>query len=82
MLEAADNSSATNLSAMAEQTIGQMQWQREGEEQCLHLRLDTTEPWRPYEEFPEYVKPDPAGFSKGITTFIALFRQGWVTVKS
>jgi hypothetical protein len=71
----------TDLSTSSS-VAGQMLWKREGEDQFLHLRHHPQDPWRPYEEFPQYVLPDPAGFSKGITTFVTLFRQGWEAVKS
>jgi hypothetical protein len=61
---------------------GQMLWKMEGDDRALHLRHDSSEPWRPYEDFPEYALPDPVGFSKGIATFMSLFKKGWVTVKS
>lgn len=51
---------------------GQMLWKLEGSDRTLHLRHHDSEPWKPYEEFPQYVLPDPHGFSKGITTFLAL----------
>lgn len=61
---------------------GQMLWKMEGEDRVLHLRHNEAEPWRPYEEFPQYVLPDPQGFSKGITTFLALTKKGWSATKS
>jgi hypothetical protein len=64
------------------QTSGQMLWKLENNERVLHLRRSPLEPWKPYEEFPEYVLPDPAGFSKGITTFLSLLKKDWVTIKS
>lgn len=63
-------------------TNGQMTWLLEGEDRVLHLRHNDLEPWRPYEEFPQYVLPDPADFSKGIATFLALLKQGWTAIKS
>jgi hypothetical protein len=68
--------------SMTTANAGQMLWMRQGEDQFLHLRHHDAEPWRPYEEFPQYALPDPQGFSKGITTFVTLVRQGWVTVKA
>jgi hypothetical protein len=64
------------------QTGGQMLWKLENNERVLHLRRNPLEQWRPYEEFPEYFLPDPAGFSKGITTFLALLKKDWVAIKS
>ncbi|WP_036530809.1 hypothetical protein [Neosynechococcus sphagnicola] len=63
-------------------TGGQMLWKREGNDRVLHLRHHALEPWRPYEDFPEYSLPDPTGFSKGITTFLALLKKGWTSIKS
>jgi hypothetical protein len=63
-------------------TGGQMLWKLEGNERVLHLRHNDSEPWRYYEEFPEYVLPDPLGFSKGITTFLALSKKNWTATKS
>ncbi len=63
------------------QTDGQMTWKLAGSTDCaLHLRHDSSEPWRPYEEFPEYFLPDPKEMSKGYATFLALLKKGWVTV--
>jgi len=61
---------------------GQMLWKLEGSDRTLHLRHDDSEPWKPYEEFPQYVLPDPHGFSKGITTFLALRKNDWPAFKS
>jgi hypothetical protein len=63
-------------------TGGQMLWKLEGNERTLHLRHNSSEPWRPYEEFPQYVLPDPKGFSKGIATFLALLKKDWTAIKS
>lgn len=64
------------------QTGGQMLWKLEGNGRTLHLRHHDSEPWRPYEELPQYALPDPEGFSKGITTFLALLKQGWTVTKT
>ena len=61
---------------------GQMCWTREDGENVLHLRHSPSEEWRQYEEFPDYVLDDPDGFSKGITTFRALLKKDWITIKS
>ncbi len=61
---------------------GQMLWRLEGSDRVLHLRHDPSEQWRHYEEFPEYALQDPEGFSKGITTFRALLKKDWITIKS
>ena len=63
-------------------TGGQMLWKLEGGERVLHLRHHDLEPWRPYEQFPQYTLPDPEGFSKGITTFLALLKKDWTAAKS
>ncbi len=63
-------------------TDGQMLWKLEEGERVLYLRHNDLEPWRFYEEFPQYVLPDPNGFSKGITTFVALAKKGWTATKS
>lgn len=65
-------------------THGQMLWKREGEgvDRVLHLRHDSSEPWQYYEEFPQYVLPDPPEFSKGIATFLALLKKDWQVVES
>ncbi len=63
-------------------TDGQMFWKREGDDLNLYLRHNEAELWRPYEEFPQYVLPDPQDFSKGITTFRALLKKGWTISKS
>ncbi len=56
---------------------GQMLWKLEGNNRVLHLRHTDAEPWRHYEEFPQYFLPDPLGFSKGLATFIALRKKDW-----
>jgi hypothetical protein len=59
---------------------GQMFWKcdRMAEDRTLHLRHHSSEPWRPYQDFPQYCLPDPPGFSQGYATFMALLKQGWV----
>jgi hypothetical protein len=66
----------------ANPTPGQMLWKLVGDDRALHLRHSEADDWQPYEAFPEYVRPDPEGFSKGLATFMALLKQNWVTVKS
>ncbi len=63
-------------------TGGQMLWKLEEGERVLFLRHNDLEPWRPYEDFPQYVLPDPAGFTKGITTFLALLKKNWTASKA
>ncbi len=63
-------------------TGGQMLWKMEGNRRVLHLRHNASEPWRYYEEFPQYALPDPEGFSQGITTFLALLKKNWTAIKS
>ncbi|MDJ0735020.1 MAG: hypothetical protein QNJ47_13300 [Nostocaceae cyanobacterium] len=63
---------------MADTVTGQMTWKPPGlEGSALHLRLDSSEPWRHYKEFPQYIVPDPSGFSEGYATFIALLKKDW-----
>lgn len=61
---------------------GQMLWKLVGSDRALHLRHNDAEPWRPYEDFPQYFLPDPEGFSKGIATFLALLKKDWTAIKS
>ena len=63
-------------------TGGQMLWKQEGDDRVLYLRHSDLEPWRSYEEFPQYALPDPQGFSKGIATFLALLKKDWIATKS
>jgi hypothetical protein len=67
---------------MNETPAGQMLWKLEDNERVLMLRHNALEKWRPYEEFPQYALNDPIGFSKGITTFLALLKKGWIATKS
>lgn len=61
---------------------GQMTWRPNGatSTDILYLRLDPSESWRPYTDFPEYAQHDPPSFSKGYTTFIRLLKQNWQAV--
>jgi hypothetical protein len=60
------------------ETKGQMLWKLEGEtDRVLHLRHDPSEPWQPYQDFPDHFLPDPFDFSKGYATFMALLKKGW-----
>lgn len=62
-------------------TDGQMTWKLPGAMDCaLHLRHTPAEPWQFYQEFPQYVLPDPPEFSQGYATFIALLKKGWKAV--
>jgi hypothetical protein len=63
-------------------TGGQMLWKLEGDDRVLHLRHNDSEPWVPYEEFPQYALPDPQGFSKGLATFMSLLKKDWTAMKS
>ncbi|MBD2213426.1 hypothetical protein H6G64_03785 [Calothrix sp. FACHB-156] len=63
-------------------TGGQMLWKMEGDDRALYLRHNSSDPWQPFEEFPQYVLPDPQGFSKGIATFLALLKKDWTAIKS
>ena len=66
---------------MSYRTIGQMTWKPPGSTVCsLHLRLNDSEPWKYYKEFPEYAVPDPSGFSEGFATFVNLHKQNWEVV--
>lgn len=64
------------------QVIGQMTWRPDGRISAgkLHLRLKSWEPWRPYTDFPQYILPDPPGFSEGYATFLALRKEKWLLV--
>ena len=61
---------------------GQMLWKLEGDNRVLYLRHSDREPWRHYQEFPQYAVPDPSGFTQGITTFLALRKKDWVAIKA
>ncbi|MBP5972408.1 hypothetical protein HW132_06600 [Brasilonema sp. CT11] len=66
---------------MSDTLPGQMTWKAPGTTDCvLHLRHNSSEPWRYYKEFPEYVVPDPPDFSEGYATFVALLKKKWETV--
>jgi hypothetical protein len=68
--------------AMTDLAPGQMTWKPTGStDPALHLRHHPHEPWQPYAAFPEYVLPDPPGFSIGYATFIALLKKNWQTIK-
>lgn len=61
--------------------LGQMTWKIEGAmDSELHLRHHPSEQWRRYRDFPQYVLPDPPGFSEGYATFLALLKENWQTV--
>lgn len=60
---------------------GQMHWMLEEDERVLYLRHNDSEPWRYYEEFPEYYLSEPHGFTKGIFTFLSLREKGWTVTK-
>ena len=63
-------------------TGGQMLWKLDGDDRVLHLRHSEAEPWQHYEDFPDYVLPDPDGFSKGLATFLALLKKDWIAIPS
>jgi hypothetical protein len=64
------------------QATGQMIWRLPGmEEPCLHLRLSEDDPWKPYNECPEYMRPDRHDMSLGYPTFVNLLRQNWEVLK-
>lgn len=66
---------------MTEVRAGQMTWKTPGSSDCaLHLRFSEIDPWRPYQEFPEYCLPDPPGFSQGYATFLALLKKNWQSI--
>jgi hypothetical protein len=63
---------------MREINPGQMTWKLPDSSDCaLHLRHDASQPWRPYQDFPEYFLPDPPDFSQGYATFLALLKKNW-----
>ncbi|MEH2031357.1 MAG: hypothetical protein V7K67_17110 [Nostoc sp.] len=63
---------------MTDIQTGQMTWRLPGSSECaLHLRHHPSEPWRSYKEFPQYILPDPPGFSEGYATFLALLKKNW-----
>jgi hypothetical protein len=65
---------------MTDSPAGQMLWKLEASERVLHLRHDASEPWRPYQDFPQYALPDPPGFSAGYATFISLLQKNWQAI--
>ena len=66
---------------MSDCPVGEMTWRPEGISDCiLHLRHSATEPWQFYQDFPQYVLPDPPDFSEGYATFIALLKKGWKAI--
>jgi hypothetical protein len=73
------NESATQKNA------GQMCWLRPfgATAHILHLRVDTTKPWRSYHSFP-FAVPDyriPGG-SKGWATYHSLRQAGWALIST
>ncbi|NER35100.1 MAG: hypothetical protein F6J93_13970 [Oscillatoria sp. SIO1A7] len=63
---------------MTDTKSGQMTWKPNGlSSDSLHLRTDPSQDWRIYKEFPEYVLPDPPGFSDGYATCLALLKKNW-----
>lgn len=57
---------------------GQMTWKSEGTiNRVLYLRGTPHEPWRHYQEFPQYAKPDSGEKNPGYATFLCLLRAGW-----
>lgn len=64
---------------MTQPSAGQMTWRPDGSGLAgmLHLRNRPSDSWRPYTDFPQYILPDPPGFSEGYATFIALLKKKW-----
>jgi hypothetical protein len=69
---------------MTQTLPGQMTWRPNGANTSsvgvLYLRHHILQPWRPYTDFPEYLLPDPPGFSQGYATFLELRRKNWQSV--
>ncbi len=56
---------------------GQMTWQSEGTiNRFLYLRGNPHEPWRHYQEFPQYAKPDSEKKESRICYFPLLTQSG------
>jgi len=65
----------------------QMCWlsfQQTHKEKVLHLRLHSYQPWKPYQDWPEYAVPDYEipKFPKGLATYDLLRRSGWTLISS
>jgi hypothetical protein len=66
------------MTTMTTMTTGQMTWKISGAtDSALHLRHHAHETWQPYQNFPDYILPDPPGFSSGYATFLALLKENW-----
>lgn len=68
--------------------MGQMCWLDRDvsaqDKKILHLRHNSSEPWRPYHSFPDLAMPDHAilGGSKGWATYQHLRQIGWELVST
>jgi hypothetical protein len=64
---------------------GQMCWLSSfgSEHKILHLRLQSHQPWRPYNSSPLAVPDyDVPGGSKGMATYHFLYKAGWQLLSS
>ena len=66
---------------MTQPIPGQMTWKSSGVDCILFLRHSPNDPWRPYQEFPQLMQPDPKDMSPGFATFVSLLKCNWETVQ-